>query len=82
MSESIETVKVQAKDTWRMKRFSAYVNRFKWAQDEEWCDSTFSWIDSVQVREFYDTIQIVMNRFTCDTIQRVVSRFIWSQRLW
>jgi len=30
----------------------------------------------VQVREFYDTIQIVVNRFTCDMIQRVVNRFI------
>lgn len=45
------------------------MSRFKWAHDEEWCDSDFD-----------DTIQTNMNRFDSDTTQKVVNCFIGSQR--
>jgi len=39
------------------------------------------WIDWVQVGEKHDTIRANLNRFTCDTIQKLVNRIIGSQRL-
>jgi len=81
LSEPIQTVKIQAIDIWRLIGFIVNMNRFKWTQDEEWCDSDFYEFIQCRSERNHDTTQPDMNRITNDTIQNIVNRFIWSQKL-
>jgi hypothetical protein len=49
-------------------------------QNEDWYDWFPTWVDSNQVREFDETIQTYMIRFTTESIQYSMRRFTWSQR--
>jgi len=58
------------------ERLSVQVNRFKWAQDEEWYDSSFRWIDYVQSQRVLwddsnrnESIQMWIDSKICESIQ-------------
>jgi hypothetical protein len=81
MSESIQTTKN------KLRMYEGWNDSvYKWIDSSEprmKNDTIHPSDESIQCKviEFYETIQIETSRFKCESIQKVVNRFICSQRL-